>query len=102
MTLGIRRIRQVLTNHPTCSILSKSGRSRSTNPSNPMSQRLIRPTNLRYKLIQSNLGQRNWSFTIQSRNGNVIAKSGPYRRRANALKTLLLLAPPNPKVEIAA
>ncbi len=60
----------------------------------------IRPTNLRYILSQ-NRALTHWSFSIQSRNGNVIVRSGPYARRANALKTLLLLTPPNPKVEVA-
>ncbi len=63
-------------------------------------RQVIRPTNLRYAISKNRFDQ--WSFRIQSRNGNVIAQSQPYRRRANALKTLLLLAPPNPKVEVLA
>ena len=50
-------------------------------------------TNLRYKLFRSNKAAKLWFFNIQSRNGNVIAASQGYRRRANALKTLNLLKP---------
>ncbi len=64
----------------------------------------IQPTNLRYSIFRSKSRRTRdqWFFRIQSRNGNIIASSEGYKRRANALKTLLLLAPPSAKVEVLA
>lgn len=51
--------------------------------------------NLRYRLFQSKARttKNQWFFRIQSKNGNIIASSEGYKRRANALKTLNLLKP---------
>lgn len=56
---------------------------------------MTRPT-LRYKLAQT-AGK--WFFKIQSRNGNTLIKSFPYKRRGNALKTLNLLKPSYAPIE---
>lgn len=68
-----------------------------TNQSNQIASKL------RFKLFQSKAkGSKNqWFFNIQSRNGNIIAASEGYSRRANALKTLALLLPVGARVEVA-
>jgi len=53
---------------------------------------------LRYRLFRSPKSKKLWYFRIQSRNGNTIALSAGYKRRANALKTLNLLKPSEARV----